>query len=80
AHAAQHELRTSDYWKGYDPATAWGDGFDNGMGGMTIAGLHLALLLFNHARDRAGAGEARSAAVALAQLIVKSANGEASRG
>lgn len=33
AHAAQHDLDTNTYWSGYNPATAWCDGFVNGMGG-----------------------------------------------
>ncbi|MEU7061894.1 hypothetical protein [Streptomyces sp. NPDC046197] len=31
--AAQADLDTDDFWKCYDPATAWHDGFLNGMGG-----------------------------------------------
>lgn len=33
AEAAQKDLETDDYWSCYDPATAWNDGFINGMGG-----------------------------------------------
>lgn len=33
ADAAQEDLGISGYWKCYDPATAWRDGFENGMGG-----------------------------------------------
>ncbi|GHF07943.1 hypothetical protein GCM10014715_74810 [Streptomyces spiralis] len=33
AEAAQADLETADYWQCYDPATAWRDGFLNGMGG-----------------------------------------------
>jgi len=35
ATAAQHDLETADYWKPYDPATAWRDGFVNGFGGVS---------------------------------------------
>jgi hypothetical protein len=35
AEAAQHDLETADYWKPYDPATAWRDGFVNGFGGIS---------------------------------------------
>lgn len=31
--AAIADLETDDYWKGYEPFTAWQDGFVNGMGG-----------------------------------------------
>jgi hypothetical protein len=33
ADAAQADLDADDFWKCYDPATAWRDGFLNGMGG-----------------------------------------------
>lgn len=33
AAAAQHDLETGNHWKPYPPATAWRDGFVNGMGG-----------------------------------------------
>ncbi|MER6350597.1 hypothetical protein ABT186_01775 [Streptomyces sp. NPDC001634] len=33
AECAQTDLATSDYWSGYDKATAWRDGFANGFGG-----------------------------------------------
>lgn len=33
ADTAQDDLDTEDYWKPYDKATAWRDGFVNGMGG-----------------------------------------------
>jgi hypothetical protein len=33
AKSAQHDLETADYWKLYDPSTAWADGFINGFGG-----------------------------------------------
>ncbi|MGW3144869.1 hypothetical protein ACWDG1_09340 [Streptomyces sp. NPDC001177] len=33
ARAAEHDLATNDFWTGYNPATAWRDGFVNGMGG-----------------------------------------------
>ena len=41
AQAAQHDLDTDDFWKCYSPATAWHDGFMNGMGGVCseLAGL-----------------------------------------
>lgn len=35
ADAAQEELDTGDYWKPYDKATAWRDGFANGFGGVS---------------------------------------------
>lgn len=35
AEAAQCDLETDDYWKCYDPATAWWNGLTNGMGGAT---------------------------------------------
>lgn len=35
AEAAQHDLETDDYWKPYNPATAWRDGFVNGFGGVS---------------------------------------------
>jgi hypothetical protein len=31
---AQKDLDTEDYWKPYDPQTAWRDGFVNGFGGV----------------------------------------------
>ncbi|MEU5596625.1 hypothetical protein [Streptomyces sp. NPDC020298] len=34
AKKAQHDLDAKDYWSGYDKATAWRDGFTNGMGGI----------------------------------------------
>lgn len=34
ADAAQEDLDTDSFWKCYDPATAWRDGFENGMGGV----------------------------------------------
>lgn len=33
ARAAQIDVDTGDYWKCYEPATAWRDGLTNGMGG-----------------------------------------------
>jgi len=41
AERAQHDLDTDDFWKCYNPATAWRDGFENGMGGVCseLAGL-----------------------------------------
>ncbi|WP_369214418.1 hypothetical protein [Streptomyces flavofungini] len=33
AQAAQKDLDNDDYWQPYDPATAWQNGFANGMGG-----------------------------------------------
>ena len=41
AESAQADLDTDDFWKCYDPATAWRDGFLNGMGGACseLAGL-----------------------------------------
>lgn len=35
ADIAQHDLDTDDFWKCYDPATAWRDGFVNGFGGVS---------------------------------------------
>lgn len=35
ADACQEDLETADYWKPYDPATAWRDGFMNGFGGIS---------------------------------------------
>ena len=35
ADAAQEDLDTGDYWKPYDKATAWRDGFANGFGGVS---------------------------------------------
>lgn len=35
ANAVQRDLDTDDYWKCYDPATAWRDGFANGFGGIS---------------------------------------------
>jgi hypothetical protein len=37
AKAAQQDLETDDYWKPYNPATAWADGFINGFGGVSSA-------------------------------------------
>lgn len=34
ADVAQTDLDTDDYWKPYDKATAWRDGFVNGFGGV----------------------------------------------
>lgn len=34
ADIAQEDLDTDDYWKPYDKATAWRDGFVNGFGGV----------------------------------------------
>jgi hypothetical protein len=34
ARDAQRELDHGDYWKCYEPARAWRDGFTNGMGGL----------------------------------------------
>lgn len=33
AQAALEDLRTDSFWSCYEPATAWRDGFVNGMGG-----------------------------------------------
>lgn len=33
AEAAQKDLDCDDYWKSYNPETAWWDGLTNGMGG-----------------------------------------------
>lgn len=35
ADAAQHDVDNDDYFRYYDPATAYRDGMDNGMGGAT---------------------------------------------
>jgi hypothetical protein len=34
AEAALRDLDTDDFWSCYDRATAWRDGFENGMGGV----------------------------------------------
>ncbi|MFE2485991.1 hypothetical protein ACFXGR_22375 [Streptomyces mirabilis] len=60
AKAAQADLDTDDYWKPYEPATAWLDGFTNGMGGVCselagaippAAALELSRWLRSAARD-----------------------------
>jgi diadenosine tetraphosphate (Ap4A) HIT family hydrolase len=89
ARAAQHHMENDDYWKCYDPATAWADGYDNGFGGMTVpyvsmlppqAGMYLARLLLTHASNLRDEGAGLWDAVALAQIIIKSTMGEAPRG
>ncbi|MGV9588211.1 hypothetical protein [Streptomyces tendae] len=35
ADIAQDDLDTDDFWKDYDKATAWRDGFANGFGGVS---------------------------------------------
>ncbi|MCX5253573.1 hypothetical protein OOK27_05220 [Streptomyces canus] len=41
AEKALADLNSDDFWSGYDRATAWRDGFENGMGGVCsqLAGL-----------------------------------------
>ncbi|MGW2937650.1 hypothetical protein ACWDA7_38900 [Streptomyces sp. NPDC001156] len=41
ADLAQRDLDSDSFWRCYDPATAWRDGFTNGMGGVCsdLAGL-----------------------------------------
>ncbi|MFE9127038.1 hypothetical protein ACFYOF_16735 [Streptomyces sp. NPDC007148] len=63
AQAAQHDLDTDSFWKCYDPATAWRDGFENGMGGICsqLAGLLTPQLALQLAEwlDATGAHAAR---------------------
>jgi hypothetical protein len=84
ARAAEQDLATADYWKGYNPATAWRDGLTNGMGGTSgdLAGalppgavLELARWLRAEARQESyslaefGHRSASPHAVALARAI-----------
>ncbi|MER8220931.1 hypothetical protein ABTZ58_10125 [Streptomyces sp. NPDC094143] len=77
AEAAQHELETGDYWKPYNPTTAWRDGLTNGMGGASgdLAGalppaavIELARWLQSAARDAVEIGPDPHA-VAVARAI-----------
>lgn len=84
ARAAEADVATNDYWKYYDPATAWHDGLTNGMGGASgdlagalppAAALELSRWLRAEARQEAyslaefGHRSASPHAVALARAI-----------
>jgi hypothetical protein len=78
AEAAQHDLDTESFWTYYPKATAWRDGFANGMGGKTgnLAGLftpelalHIADWLDTTAAHAARHGHIPAPAAAIAQAF-----------